>query len=277
MHKLLFSFSILILALITNGDSLLSNESPGFGNEIIGIAEAPEAEVKSEISGKINFLDIRDAGIFDQNEVIAKIDCQEKELKKNHIELQEANAEYKHKTAQDLARHESISKIDEEDHRTNMKLRVIEHELTAIELKKCVIKAPSQIVVTQYFIPSADIYVEQGQTIIKGLLYNDLRVKFNMRQEEFNTYHHGNKFNFSVVQKGKNGERQINMYQCEIVSKSPFLQNGFFEVKAKVLGDSLPLPGTRGNIIFKNADFKKTQDTDEQQTDKNRYKRFLPK
>ena len=135
-----------------------------------------QATLASQFTGEIEAISVRDGDPFAQGQVLVKFDCEVKE-----VELEKAKAEVEStgiawKSAQELDRLKSVSKVEVAKARVDHQRAKIEVKRLETELKQCTIAAPFSGKVVEV-VAYAHEDVTPGQPLLKIINDKELEIK----------------------------------------------------------------------------------------------------
>ncbi|MDT8716833.1 HlyD family efflux transporter periplasmic adaptor subunit [Clostridium sp. 19966] len=208
-----------------------------------GTVECNSYYITSEISGKLNEVDLQEGSDIKKDSIAAKINPDALQLQKNQAEgaLEAAQAQYDSLTS-------SVDDNKKKQAEGSLKQAKANYDLADLNLSKSVIKSQNDGIVADVLVNAGEI-VQAGSNIAKVLDTNSKYIKIYVQESKRNAIKLNDKLNL-YYNSSKVGTGKISFIspEAEFTPKNTETKdeknNTVFEVKVKLPNDFQYSPGT---------------------------------
>ncbi len=176
-------------------------------------------ELKSEVAGRIDRLNISEGKLVKKGTILVQIDDSELQATLRKLQAQLKLAEETEVRKKELLSINGISKVEYDEAYTNLETIKADIDLTNSKIRKSRIVAPFDGTIGLRNV-SEGAYVSVGTTISSLVQLDPIKIEFNV-PEKYATYiHDGMPVEFSIVGSSKTYQAKVYAYQAQITQDS---------------------------------------------------------
>jgi membrane fusion protein (multidrug efflux system) len=183
------------------------------------ILPAEMVELKTEIAGRIDKLNIQEGKRVGEGTVLVQIDDSELQAQLRKLNAQLKLAVETEKRQRELLSINGISKVEYDEAFTNLETLKAEIDLTNSKIRKSKIIAPFNGTIGLRNV-SMGAYVSVGTTISSLVQLDPIKIEFNVPEKYASYIYDGMPVEFSIVGSSKSYQAKVFAYQSQITQDS---------------------------------------------------------